>query len=180
MRSHRLTPEGTRKPERLWTYFEAAQAHNAFLLGLRDEAWTCLDGMLAPTTATWDVGAYIEGEAGGNEWLPFENGKGRRGWLDEKHAMAGNMPHNWTSAEMIAALRDVFVREDGAELVLGSGVPSRWFRPGAEFGVKRLPTALGLVTYEVQVGANGKATITYDGPSAYRLDFGVEVTAARA
>lgn len=171
MRGHRLSAEGARVPERLWTYFEAAQAHNAFLLGLREEAWKCLEGLLGRTTGSWDVGAYMEGEAGGNEFLPFANGEGRRGWLDEKGAMAGNMPHNWTGAEMINALRDVFVREEGDELVLGSGVPAGWVKAGAKFGVRRMPTALGEVSYEVVVGADGRGKMRYEGPGKWRGDF---------
>jgi len=169
--THRLNADGTRQPERLWTYFEAAQAHNAFLMGLREEAWKSLDGMLAPTTATWDVGGYIEGEPNGNEWLPFGNGNARRGWLNEKTALGGNMPHHWASAEILHALRDAFVLEDGDQLVLGSGVPVKWFQPGGTFGVTHMPTALGNVSYQVTIAADGHGRLLYDGPQPYRLNF---------
>jgi hypothetical protein len=167
-RAKRLTPDGARNPEKLWTYFEAAQAHNAVLLGLRDEAWVNLRGMLAPA-GTWDTTAFIEGRASGIEHLPFEDTARVRGWLDRQHALGGNMPHNWTSAEMICLLRSVFVIEEGDGLVLGAGVPREWMRPGARFGVQDLPTDFGKVSYTVAVGADGRPEIAYEGPSRHRV-----------
>ena len=40
------------------------------------------------------------------------------------------MPHNWTTAELLAAMRDLLVREDGDGLVIGSGVPRAWLPEG--------------------------------------------------
>ena len=77
------------------------------------------------------------------------------------------MPHNWTGAEVLALLRDVFVRETGEGLVLGEGVPSAWLRPGSTFRVERVPTARGLVTYTVRVAADGTANLDYEGPFPY-------------
>ena len=168
-RSQRLDAEGQRVPEPLWTYFEAAQIHNAILLGLRDEAWICLDGMLADEDP-WDVSAYIEGLPVDNEYLPFRNAVGRRGWL-AADARGGNMPHNWTSGELINLIRDIFVREQGSSLVLGCGVPRAWLAPGSRFGVTNLPTAFGPVSYEVRVADNGRIDISYTGPEFYTTDF---------
>lgn len=153
-------------PEPLWTYFEAAQAHNAFLLGLRSEAWTCLDRLL-------DVPDQVHGEGrpDGNERLPYRNDLGSDGWLDPMHASHGNMPHCWTSAEMIAALRDVFVTEDGDGVVLGRGVPRTWLAPGACFGVRDLPTDRGPVSYTATVRADRGVDIDFHGACAFRTDF---------
>ncbi len=96
-RANRLDENGRRR-EMLWTYFEVAQIHNAFRLGLQEEAWTCLDALLDDELET---GAFPEGMAGGNEFLPFGNGAKRRGWLDPRAARGGNMPHGWTCAEII-------------------------------------------------------------------------------
>jgi hypothetical protein len=158
-----------RRPEPLWTYFEAAQAHHALLLGLRDEAWTCLGPMLAPHGA-WDVAAHVEGAGDGGESLPFANAGDARGWLDPRHALGGNMPHNWTTAELVAALRDVFVVEEADGLVLGRGVPRGWLVPGASFGCERLPTARGPVSWRADVGADGRVALTCDAPSPHRFD----------
>lgn len=99
--ANRLDEHGARRRERLWTYFEVAQIHNAFRLGLHEEAWMCLDALLDDEA---DVSAFSEGTSDGNEFLPFGNGAKRRGWLDSKTARAGNMLHGWTCAEMVNLL----------------------------------------------------------------------------
>lgn len=168
-RARRLDPDGTRRTEPLWTYFEAAQIHNAMLPGLTREAWVNLDGMLADGG---DASVYGEGKPGGGEMLPFRNGDGLRGWLNRQTAAWGNMPHNWTNAEMVNLIRDLFVREEAEGIVLGSGVPSPWLAPGSSFGVRNMPTTQGVVSYEVRIGAGGKPEVKYDGPAPYRLGFG--------
>ena len=167
-RRDRLDASGRRKPEPEWTYFEAAQTHNALLLGLKNEAWTCLNGLLDDATRPWQVAAWIEGRAGGNEHLPFGNAASARGWLRSDRALGGNMPHNWTSAEVLALLRDVFVRETDEGLLLGDGVPPEWLRPGSVFGATRLPTTRGTVTYSARVTPDGTVHLEYEGPTPYR------------
>jgi hypothetical protein len=167
-RSERLNADGSRRAEPLWTYFEAAQAHNALLLGLRDEAWVTLRGLLA-RPGPWDTGAFIEGRPDGWENLPFETGHDRRGWLDAQRAMGGNMPHNWTSAEMLCLIRDVFVQEEPGGLVLGAGVPREWMTPGARFGATKLPTDRGAVSYTITIASDGRPWIEYEGSQPYRL-----------
>ncbi|MBA4386518.1 MAG: hypothetical protein C0404_00975, partial [Verrucomicrobia bacterium] len=101
----------------------------------------------------------------------------RRGWLDKKRAHGGNMPHNWTTAEVVNFIRDVFVTEDDNGLVLGAGVPGSWFVDGAKFGVKDMPTDSGPLSYTVTVGANRTCTIEYEGPTAHRISFPAGITA---
>lgn len=146
---NRLTPEGERIREPLWTYFEAAQIHNAFLLDERERAWTCLDGFLSD--AHWHgMSIYTESAWGKTEMLPFGRPEGARGWL-QAGADGANMPHNWTSSETFLLLRDLFVTEEGDHLALFKGVPRSWIFPGARFGVSQLPTALGTVSFEATV-----------------------------
>jgi hypothetical protein len=168
--ANRLTEDGRRTPEPLWTYFEAAHIHNAVLLGLRQEAWVNLDGML-DGDYPWPVSVYHEGRFGGNECLPYRNGEGRRGWLKAGSATAGNMPHNWTSAEMICLLRDLFVRETDEGLVLGEGVPPTWLAPGSCFGVLDLPTGFGKVSYTATVDPESRVNLDYAGPANYRVNW---------
>lgn len=145
----RLTPEGERSREPLWTYFEAAQIHNAFLLGERERAWKCLDGFLSDEH--WHgMSIYTESSWGKTEMLPFGRHQNARGWL-QKGADGANMPHNWTSSEAFLLLRDLFVTEEGDHLALFKGVPRSWIFPGARFGVSQLPTALGTVSFEATV-----------------------------
>ncbi|HEX2950673.1 MAG TPA: hypothetical protein VHV83_14090, partial [Armatimonadota bacterium] len=156
---NRLTPDRQRNPERLWTYFEATQIHNAMLLGFKHAAWINLDGMLHDGTSPWPLYAYPEGKPQGNEYLPYLNGQSCRGWLHAPDAAGGNMPHLWTAAEMIALIRDMFVREEDDSLILGMGIPEDWLQPGARFGVRDMPTNLGPVSYFVVVQPDGEMTI---------------------
>jgi len=171
-RANRLAADKKRKAEVLWTYFEVAQIHNAILLDMKREAWINLNGVLDFSgVSTWDVTAYTEGQAHGTENMPFRNDIGCRGWLNRKTALGGNMPHNWTSAEMVNLIRDIFVVEEGNSLVLGKGVPPEWLKPGSRFGVTNMPTDFGLVTYTVIVDKSGKVFLNYRGPKNYRTTF---------
>lgn len=170
-RQHRLGPDGSRTAEPLWTYFEAAQAHNAIRLGFVEEGWTSLRGMLDASGA-WDCGHFGEGQPIGHEMLPYHNchpgpaGSERRGWLDPAVATHGNMPHNWTAGEILAALRDCFVVEQDGRLHLGAGVPRAWRIPGQSIAAERLPTDLGTVSFTIAFGDDGGGTLTrYDGPA---------------
>ena len=146
---YRLTPEGTRNREPLWTYFEAAQIHNAFLLDERERAWACLDGFLSDKQ-WYGMSIYTESTYGKTEMLPFGRHERTRGWL-QKGAAGANMPHNWTSGEAFLLLRDLFVTEEDDHLALFKGVPRTWIFPGARFGVSQLPTKLGMVSFEATV-----------------------------
>lgn len=145
-RANRLDSGGRRVPEPLWTYFEAAQAHNALRLGLVREAWSSLHGMIDADPQV-RMGIHGEGVPGGKESLPYGPPAPRGSWLDVQAASYGNMPHGWTNAEMIAALRAVFVQETDDTLLLGPGVPPTWWQPGATFGVSALPTRHGELTF---------------------------------
>jgi hypothetical protein len=166
---HRLAGD-VRRPEPLWTYFEAAQAHNALLLGCREEAWTCLSGMLDDDPAALACG---EGIPAGNELLPFGRPEQARGWLDPQRATHGNMPHNWTTAELLAAMRDMLVREDGDGLAIGSGVPRAWLQPGAAISAEAMPTAHGPVSFTLTVGADGRVLADVRAAAPWRLDLPV-------
>ncbi len=170
-RAHRLDADGRRLREPEWTYFEAAQIHNALLLGMGAEAWVCLDGMLDDASRPFGVAAWTEGSPGGTEYLPFRNDPGARGWLDREKACGGAMPHNWTAAEMLCCLRSVFVREEADGLALGLGVPPAWLTPGSRFGVRGMPTERGPVSYTVTVDAAGAPQLDYDGPPGARPAF---------
>jgi len=157
--ANRLDEAGRRVPEPLWTYFEAAQIHNAVLLGLRDRAWACLDGFLSDPR--WKgMSLFIEGRWGATEMLPFATGKYGRGWLQEGAAGA-NMPHNWTAAEVVNLLRSLFVTEKEGYLELCKGVPDAWMTLGASFGVEHMPTRYGPVSYTATVGQDGELSLAF-------------------
>lgn len=157
---NRLNQDGTRKAEELWTYFEAAQIHNAILLGEKERAWKCLDGFL--DDPKWQgMSIYTESVWGATEMLPFGTGQYGNGWLQEG-ATGGNMPHNWTTSETAALIRDLFVCEEDEGLVLFSGVPDSWLINGNQFGVENFPTKFGTVTVYAQVEENRKIRVHFE------------------
>jgi hypothetical protein len=172
-RENRLDERGQRRPENDWTYFEAAQIHNAFLLGFTDMAWRALDGFLSDGRFGENY-IFTEGKFGGTENLPYNNMPENRGWLKEG-ASGGNMPHNWTGAEVFTMLRDMFVAEDteNGRLVLANCVPDAWRGPGNRFGVKNMPTVFGEISYMITFGDEGRYTVEFEGNADYAIAPGI-------
>lgn len=162
----RRRKDAQRIAEPLWTYFEAAQLHNALRCGLREEAWDSLLGMIADGEA---VAAFGEGPPGGAEYLPWGPAM-PVGWLDPVHAGHGNMPHNWTCAELVAAMRSVLVIETPDGLRLGAGLPRALLKPGLRCGVRNLPTALGTISWELTLDTQGRPTLRGCDGVPYHLD----------
>jgi hypothetical protein len=167
-RTNRFTSNGDRQAETLWSYFEAAQAQNAVRLGFVEEAWASLAPMILDQ-GNWRLSAFGEGIAGGFEALPFGGDEQRRGWLSERNAQAGNMPHGWTSAEVISAIRSLFIDDETDHIVVGPGVPEEWIRPGARFGIRELPSRLGPVTFTVTVDESNAWNVDFNSPMPWRL-----------
>ena len=169
----RLTENGERNPEKLWTYFEAAQIHNAYLLGYTDEAWKSLDGFLSDSRFG-EMNIYLEGNFGGSETLSYNNAPAdKKGWL-KSGALAGNMPHNWTSGEAFNLIREMFVREDieNNKLLLANFVPEIWRKSGKEFGVENMPTMFGDISYTIKFKENGEydSEVKFSGkPAEYKI-----------
>ena len=55
----------------------------------------------------------------------------------------GDGQHAWAAAEWISLMRHSFVREEGDELVLGSGVDPSWLEGSESFGIQMAPTHFG-------------------------------------
>jgi len=164
---NRQNADGSARGEPLWTYFEAAQAHNSVALGAIQDGYQSLRRMLTESPGA-AVGAHGEGEPGGNESLPFGKSPQARGWLDPDHASNGNMPHGWSSAEVIAAVRALLVDDTGDELVIGSGTPREWLAPGTSFSARNLPTKWGPISFAVSTNDTDPTVIDVD------VDVGVQ------
>ncbi len=71
----------------------------------------------------------------------------------------GDGQHIWAAAEWILMIRNCFVREDGEQLIIGSGILPRWLQGDTELCFGPAPTAFGVVTVEVRTSGE---TITVD------------------
>lgn len=112
----------------LWPYGGLGIAHAMLRLGMTAEVqevltWT-IDHQTLPGTYAWGEG--IDPQNGGLE--------------------IGDMPHSWAAAELISLLRDMLISEDEGWLVVNSGAPDAWFRPGSRVAVLDAPTMYGPAT----------------------------------
>ena len=66
----------------------------------------------------------------------------------------GDGQHVWAAAEWVMAARNCFVREEGGRLILGSGLPDRWLRDGAEISFGPAPTSFGTLRLSAKKQGN--------------------------
>lgn len=69
----------------------------------------------------------------------------------------GDGQHVWASAEWIMMVRNCFVREEGNELILCSGIPSLWLKQNEEISFGPAPTCFG--TIDIVLKARGNEII---------------------
>jgi len=132
--------DGEHRPEPMWTYFEAGQAHNNIINGHRERAWVSIDYFLGKHTAQ-GLYTYHESDCDENSSLLWQR---TRGWDDINFVT----PHGWTAAELFLLLRDCLAREEDGALLIGSGVPMSW--KGRDFSVCGLPTYHGRLSYRYE------------------------------
>jgi len=72
----------------------------------------------------------------------------------------GDGQHAWAAAEWVVMMRNLFVREEGQTLVLGSGLVPQWLQPGSKLRFGPTPTTFGIIQVEVVVDAQ-KLTIRW-------------------
>ncbi len=78
----------------------------------------------------------------------------------------GDGQHVWAAAEWVMMVRNCFLREEGGRLILCSGVPARWLRPGHVLSFGPAPTTFGTVTLGLTCGRTGGAAwvkVTWQG-----------------
>jgi hypothetical protein len=136
-------PDGKHNPEPLWTYFEAGQAHNYLILGMREQAWVSISYFLTHHTAP-GLYTYHEGCDDENSSLLWQR---TRGWDQIQYVT----PHGWTAAEVFLLLRDCLAREENDVLIIGSGLPLAWM--DRDFHVKDFPTHFGKISYSYEASS---------------------------
>jgi hypothetical protein len=74
----------------------------------------------------------------------------------------GDGQHVWAAAEWIMMMRNLFVREEGGMLVVGSGLRKEWIEHGEAFGLERTLTPFGEVTVRCNRGGANELELTID------------------
>ena len=159
-------PEGNYTREPLWTYFEAGQGHNYLLLGQRDRAALTVEQFLTNHTAP-GLYTYSEGSNDENSALLWQR---TRGWDIIKYVT----PHGWTAAEVFLLLRDCLAREDGDQLIIGSGIPKSWM--DQPFSIENMPTHFGKLSFKYEpVGKTVSVQIERTPKGGVVMDFPIPV-----
>ena len=137
-----------------WPYAGMDLAQDYLILGQRDRAWKILDWTLDHDPArglySWPEGVF-------------------RGDLT---LAEGDMPHGWMCAGYVSLVRNMLVRESGRDLVLLSGVPDSWLRPGMRIVVKDFPTQFGDVSYRAEMVGGSLRVATWGARPAGKIMIG--------
>ena len=67
----------------------------------------------------------------------------------------GDGQHGWAAAEWVQIVRNIFVREEGNGLILGSGIYPRWMQSAGELAFGPTPTPFGDVGIRIFQGKGG-------------------------
>jgi hypothetical protein len=62
----------------------------------------------------------------------------------------GDGQHAWAAAEWLMAIRNMFVREEGDSLVVGSGIPAQWHEQDRAISYGPTPTAWGKLRISIE------------------------------
>ena len=73
----------------------------------------------------------------------------------------GDGHHVWAAAEWLLMIRNCFVREEGRQLVLCSGVPQRWLSSADPVRFGPAPTSFGAVSIEIALTGSEQARVSW-------------------
>ncbi len=142
-----------------WPYAGMDLAQGYLMLGQRERAWRILDWTL-DHDPTGGLYSWPEGMLTGDLTLA-----------------EGDMPHGWMCAAYVSLVRNMLLRESGRDLVLLSGVPDRWLRPGMRIVVRDFPTVFGKVSYRAEVVGGSLKVTTWGARPPGRIVIGARVSA---
>ncbi|HOB72984.1 MAG TPA: hypothetical protein PKG54_00525 [Phycisphaerae bacterium] len=59
------------------------------------------------------------------------------------------LPHTYSNTQQLRLLRNMLLREDGQDLLIGQAIPRPWLAAGKRVAVSDAPTLFGLMTYRI-------------------------------
>ena len=74
----------------------------------------------------------------------------------------GDGQHVWAAAEWVMMVRNLFVREEGESLVIGSGLLQRWLQAGTSMSLENTLTPFGKVTVRLEPREQQKFLLLLD------------------
>jgi hypothetical protein len=86
--------------------------------------------------------------------LAYGMSRGTFAGVEVTHLETGDneptLPHLYSCTQQIRLLRTMLLREDGEDLVIGSGTPRAWLETGKTVVVERAPTRFGSVSFRIE------------------------------
>lgn len=70
---------------------------------------------------------------------------------------AHTLPHTYSNTKQLRLLRNMLLREDEDQLLIGYCVPRPWLAPGKHLEVKDSPTSFGLASFSMDPNGDGSA-----------------------
>jgi hypothetical protein len=61
----------------------------------------------------------------------------------------GDGQHGWAAAEWVMMVRNLFVREEGRQLIIGTGILPEWLEAETDIAFGPTPTPFGSVTIRI-------------------------------
>lgn len=75
------------------------------------------------------------------------------------------LPHLYSNTQQLRLLRNMMVREEGSNLLIGQAIPRHWLQNGQEVVVEKAPTFFGEVSFRMHSDvANAKIVTEIDSP----------------
>jgi hypothetical protein len=75
------------------------------------------------------------------------------------------LPHLYSNTQQLRLFRNMLLREDGEDLIIGQAIPRHWLAPGKRIDVVRAPTAFGPTSFTIESEANrGRLTVFIEPP----------------
>ena len=97
--------------------------------------------------------------AGDGRWLPIVEkiaalASSTGQWPEAVHPQTGagcmgDGQHVWASAEWVLMTCNMFIREEGNNLIVGEGIPEHWIKGGGRMSIGPVHTSFGSVTVDI-------------------------------
>ncbi|MEK8023066.1 MAG: discoidin domain-containing protein [Candidatus Hydrogenedentota bacterium] len=150
-----LAPRFDGRPWGTFTPYEARNVEAMVRLGRRIDAVKLADFLIEPCMrpAGWNLLPEV---------VHFDRSTG---------SYIGDMPHTWVGADLINALRSIFVIDEEDRVELAAGVPVEWLAGTEEVSVTNLPAARGRITWSLNRTAPDRVVFQASGTAKPRSGF---------
>ncbi len=85
------------------------------------------------------------------------------------------LPHTYSNTKQLRLLRNMLLREEGDDLLIGTAVPRPWLAAGKRLAVRKAPTVFGETSFVIESGADAKSVGVHIEPPSRGIPGAVRV-----